>query len=87
MGGARGPGDTTIPFELKPDGGQGAAAGSGDAGNRPAGATFKATQNPLAQAAAALKKLRANPSDKEAANALERALQQLKEREKGAAHP
>jgi RNA polymerase sigma factor (sigma-70 family) len=38
--------------------------------------------NPLADAEAALKKLRANPNDKQAADALERALKQLKEREK-----
>jgi RNA polymerase sigma-70 factor (ECF subfamily) len=37
---------------------------------------------PLAEAEAALKKLRANPNDKQAADALERALKQLKEREK-----
>jgi RNA polymerase sigma factor (sigma-70 family) len=36
---------------------------------------------PLADAEAALKKLRANPNDKEAADALDRALQQLKERQ------
>jgi hypothetical protein len=34
--------------------------------------------DPLAQAEAALRKLRANPSDKQAADALERALKQLK---------
>jgi hypothetical protein len=38
--------------------------------------------NPLAQAEAALKRLRANPTDKQAADTLERALKQLKEREK-----
>jgi RNA polymerase sigma factor (sigma-70 family) len=38
--------------------------------------------NPLAQAEAALKRLRANPNDKQAADALERALKRLKEREK-----
>jgi RNA polymerase sigma factor (sigma-70 family) len=37
--------------------------------------------DPLANAEAALKKLRANPNDKEAADALDRALQRLKERE------
>jgi hypothetical protein len=37
--------------------------------------------DPLADAEAALKKLRANPNDKEAADALDRALQRLKERE------
>jgi RNA polymerase sigma-70 factor (ECF subfamily) len=36
--------------------------------------------SPLAQAEAALKKLRANPNDKQAADTLERALKQLKER-------
>jgi hypothetical protein len=36
--------------------------------------------DPLAQAEAALKKLRANPNDQQAADALERALKQLKER-------
>jgi hypothetical protein len=38
--------------------------------------------NPLAEADAALKKLHANPDDKEAADALEKALQQLKQRKK-----
>jgi RNA polymerase sigma factor (sigma-70 family) len=37
--------------------------------------------NPLAEAEAALKKLRTNPSDKQAADALERALKRLKARE------
>jgi RNA polymerase sigma factor (sigma-70 family) len=37
--------------------------------------------DPLAEAQTALKKLRANPQDKEAADALDRALQRLKERE------
>jgi hypothetical protein len=36
--------------------------------------------NPLAQAEAALKQLRANPDDKQAVDALEKALQRLKER-------
>jgi hypothetical protein len=39
-------------------------------------------KDPLAQAEAALKKLRANPSDKEAADSLERALQRIKEDKK-----
>jgi hypothetical protein len=37
--------------------------------------------NPLAEAQSALKKLRANPQDKEAADALNRALERLQERE------
>jgi hypothetical protein len=36
----------------------------------------------VSDAEAALKKLRANPSDKQATEALERALKRLKEREK-----
>jgi hypothetical protein len=42
---------------------------------------------PLAEAEAALRKLRANPNDKQAADALERALQRLKERAEPASHP
>jgi RNA polymerase sigma factor (sigma-70 family) len=42
---------------------------------------LKKANDPLADAEAALKKLRANPSDKEAADALNRALQRLKARE------
>jgi RNA polymerase sigma factor (sigma-70 family) len=42
----------------------------------------KATADPVADAEAALKKLRANPGDKEATEELERALKRLKEREK-----
>jgi RNA polymerase sigma factor (sigma-70 family) len=42
----------------------------------------KVDVNPLADAEVALKKLRANPNDKQAADALERALKQLKERAK-----
>src|SRR5262249_39044427 len=38
--------------------------------------------NPLAEADAALKKLHANPDDKQAAEALEKAVQRLKERKK-----
>jgi hypothetical protein len=44
---------------------------------RPAGAA-----DPLAEAEAALKKLRANPDDRQAADALEQALKRLKERKK-----
>ena len=43
--------------------------------------------DPLAQAEAALRKLRADPNDKQAADALERALHQLKERQTPAAKP
>jgi hypothetical protein len=42
----------------------------------------KRTSDPVSDAEAALKKLRENPGDKEATEALERALQQLKERDK-----
>jgi RNA polymerase sigma factor (sigma-70 family) len=42
----------------------------------------KTTEDPLAEAEGALKKLRKDPSDKQAADALERALKQLKERDK-----
>jgi hypothetical protein len=42
----------------------------------------KGTDDPLAEAEAALKKLRVNPGDKQAAEALERALQRLKKRAK-----
>jgi RNA polymerase sigma factor (sigma-70 family) len=42
----------------------------------------KQTADPVSDAEAALKKLRANPSDKQAAEALERALKRLKERVK-----
>jgi hypothetical protein len=44
----------------------------------------KGPGDPLAEAEAALKQLRKNPTDKRAADALERALQQLKERMKSA---
>jgi RNA polymerase sigma factor (sigma-70 family) len=47
----------------------------------------KSYTDPLAEAEAALKKLRANPNDKQAADALERALKRLKEREKPQATP
>ena len=40
------------------------------------------SSNPVADAEAALKKLREDPSDKEAADELERALKRLKDREK-----
>jgi hypothetical protein len=53
-----------------------------DLQDQPPTLTPKKANDPLAQAEAALKKLRANPSDKQAADALERALQRLKEREK-----
>jgi RNA polymerase sigma factor (sigma-70 family) len=43
--------------------------------------------DPLAQAEAALKKLRANPNDKQAADALERALKRLKERANSESSP
>jgi RNA polymerase sigma factor (sigma-70 family) len=42
----------------------------------------KATSDPVSDAEAALKKLRANPGDKKATEALERALKKLKEKEK-----
>jgi RNA polymerase sigma factor (sigma-70 family) len=42
----------------------------------------KSTTDPVSDAGAALEKLRANPSDKNAVEALERALKRLKEREK-----
>jgi hypothetical protein len=42
----------------------------------------KAPANPVSDAEAALKKLRENPGDKQATEALERALKRLKEREK-----
>lgn len=42
----------------------------------------KETTDPVRDAEAALKKLRASPGDKQATEALERALKQLKEREK-----
>jgi RNA polymerase sigma factor (sigma-70 family) len=41
-----------------------------------------ATEGPIAEAEAALKKLRDNPNDRQAAEALERALKSLKERER-----
>ncbi len=43
--------------------------------------------DPVAEAEAALKKLRANPNDRQAAEALERATKQLKERGKPQAAP
>jgi hypothetical protein len=42
----------------------------------------KITTDPVRDAAAALEKLRENPGDKKAVEALERALQRMKEREK-----
>jgi hypothetical protein len=42
----------------------------------------KAPADPVADAEAALKKLRENPGDKQATEALERALKRLKEQEK-----
>src|SRR5262249_42430733 len=42
--------------------------------------SLEATPDPLAEAEAALKKLRTDPSDKQAADALERALKRLKDR-------
>ncbi len=47
----------------------------------------KEPADPVAEAEAALKKLRANPDDKQAAEALEKASQQLKERAKPQAAP
>jgi hypothetical protein len=46
------------------------------------GKRLKTPSDPVADAEAALKRLRQDPSDKEAADALERALKRLKEREK-----
>jgi hypothetical protein len=43
--------------------------------------------SPLVQAEAALKKLRANPNDKQAADALERALQRLKQEQEKRVRP
>jgi hypothetical protein len=45
-------------------------------------AQTKKADDPLAEAEAALKKLRERPDDKQAAEALERALKRLREREK-----
>ncbi|MGH7224183.1 MAG: hypothetical protein ACRELF_13210, partial [Gemmataceae bacterium] len=42
----------------------------------------EAAEGPIAEAEAALRKLRANPNDKQAAEELERALQRLKARDK-----
>jgi RNA polymerase sigma factor (sigma-70 family) len=68
---------------------------SGGTGNYPPGGTTASSErphdrgkrletpsDPVADAEAALKRLRQDPSDKEAADALERALKRLKEREK-----
>jgi RNA polymerase sigma factor (sigma-70 family) len=72
----------------------GGGTGSGTPGNALAAEAYSAwegkkgrytgprtAEDPLAEAEAALKKLRANPNDKEAADALDRALQRLKARE------
>jgi len=51
-------------------------------GQRMAGMMGSMKADPVSDAEAALKKLRANPHDKTATEALERALKKLKEREK-----
>jgi RNA polymerase sigma factor (sigma-70 family) len=56
----------------------GGPPGGGASGFKPP----KAPADPVSDAEAALKKLRANPGDEQATEALERALKQLKEREK-----
>jgi hypothetical protein len=74
-------------------GGSGAMRGGGaanpdtappKAGSVAKGLSPEAAPDPLAEAEAALKKLRTDPSDKQAADALERALKRLKDRAKPA---
>jgi hypothetical protein len=74
MGSMGGPGAGMMPMDPNP-------GMSGRMGSmmRP---SPKGKADPVSDAEAALKKLRANPGDKEAAEALERALKKLKEREK-----
>jgi hypothetical protein len=49
--------------------------------NKPAWAPVEKWNGPLAEAESALKKLRANAQDKQALDALDRALQRLKQRQ------
>jgi RNA polymerase sigma factor (sigma-70 family) len=65
----------TSPFQRNPD------TSTGQQPQSLFSAPRERADGPLAEAEAALKKLRANPQDKEAADALDRALQRLKERE------
>jgi hypothetical protein len=74
MGSMGGPGAGMMPMGS----GQGM---SGMMGSR-MGPSPKEKADPVSDAEAALKKLRANPGDREATKALERALKRLKEREK-----
>jgi RNA polymerase sigma-70 factor (ECF subfamily) len=81
--GMRGSADVTKPQTAR---GQGMGIGLGGRGGQ-TGANSSAkmpdkTTDPVSDAEAALKKLRANPSDKQATEELERALKRLKEQEK-----
>jgi RNA polymerase sigma factor (sigma-70 family) len=76
MGGGMGMGGSTMKSPNQS--GKGPMGGiRGDAGMRP-----KAKSDPVTDAENALKKLKENPGDKKATEALEKALQRLKEREK-----
>jgi hypothetical protein len=59
--------------------------GTGGAGRGKGMAPDQSQADPFAQAESALKKLRQHPGDKEAADTLGRALEQLKERSKSQA--
>jgi hypothetical protein len=61
---------------------RGGGAANPDTGAK--GLSPEAAAEPLAEAEAALKKLRADPSDKQAADSLERALKRLRDRAKPA---
>ena len=71
-------------------GGGGAMRGGGAANpdttpSKPGAKALSGAPDPLAEAELALKKLRTDPNDKQAADALEQALKRLKERAKPAA--